>query len=170
MTELPFIMDDRRFGIVPRESGRSPHDHGLTVKETPFEFLALQAVVDVTPIAPEKVVPPSGGLNTKTNTVPGCAMSAAVTAASNCWLLTKVVTRGEPFHFTTEPWRKSSPLTVRTNWLPPAVALTGETDAMDGAGGQLPQDSAAHSVIASIAKTGDLVTVAIGLHLRQAGG
>jgi hypothetical protein len=60
-----------------------PRDHGLTVKDKPFEFFAPHAVVVVTPIAPEKVVPPSGGLNTKTNTVPGCAMSAAVTAASN---------------------------------------------------------------------------------------
>jgi len=57
------------------------HTHGLTVKETPFEFFEPHNVVDVGPIAPEKVVPPpSGGLNTNTNTVPGCAMSAAVTA------------------------------------------------------------------------------------------
>jgi hypothetical protein len=38
-----------------------------------LEFLPLHEVVDVTPIAPERVVPPSGGLNTNTNTVPGCA-------------------------------------------------------------------------------------------------
>jgi hypothetical protein len=78
-----------------------PHNHCLMVKETPFEFLPLHALVDATPIALEtNVVPPSGGLSTKTNTVPGCAMSLAVTEAINCWLLTKLVTRGEPFQFT----------------------------------------------------------------------
>ena len=58
--------------------------YGLMVYETPFEFLPLHVVVDIIPIAPERlVVPPSGGLNTRTSTVPGCAMSAAVIAATN---------------------------------------------------------------------------------------
>ncbi len=54
------------------------------MKETAFEFLPLHEVVEVTPMPPEtKVVPPSGGLNANTTTVPGCAMSAAVMAANS---------------------------------------------------------------------------------------
>src|SRR5213593_2297577 len=71
-------------------------DHELIVKETTFEFLPLHAVAEINPIPPEtKVVPPSGGLNTKTSTVPGCAMSVAVTVATNRRLLVNVVTRNE---------------------------------------------------------------------------
>lgn len=63
---------------------QDPRDHGLTVKETAFEFLPLHAVVDVMPMAPEtEVMLPSGGLNTEISTVPGCAMSAAVIAANS---------------------------------------------------------------------------------------
>jgi len=66
----------------------------LIVKETTFEFLPLHAVAEINPIPPEtKVVPPSGGLNTKTSTVPGCAMSVAVTVATNRRLL---VMAGKP--------------------------------------------------------------------------
>ena len=57
--------------------------HGLIVKGTVFEVLPLQKVTKLNPIAPETmVVPPSGGLKTNTNTVPGCAMSVAVIAAT----------------------------------------------------------------------------------------
>jgi len=53
------------------------------VNDTAFELLPLHAVVEISPTPPEtKVVPPSGGLNTKTSTVPGCAMSVAVTVAA----------------------------------------------------------------------------------------
>jgi hypothetical protein len=63
---------------------RCTRGHGLTVKDTALDVLPLQEVVDITPIPPEtKVVPPSGGLTTKTATVPGCAMSAAVTTADS---------------------------------------------------------------------------------------
>jgi hypothetical protein len=78
-----------------------------------------------------------------------------------------VVTRKEPFQLTTESWRKSLPLTVSRNWLPPAVALLGEMEVMDGAGGQVPQDRTATSVIASTDMRGNLGSLAIGLHLRQ---
>src|SRR6266566_7516845 len=85
-------------------------DHGLIVKETTFEFLPLHAVAEINPIPPEtKVVPPSGGLNTKTSTVPCCAMSVAVTVATNRRLLVNVVTRNELFQLTTESRRKSLP-------------------------------------------------------------
>ena len=92
------------------------------MNDTAFELLPLHAVVEINPIPPEtKVVPPSGGLNTKTSTVPGCAMSVAVTVATNRRLLVNVVTRNELFQLTMESRRKSLPLTVSRNWLPPAV-------------------------------------------------
>ena len=63
------------------------------MNEVAFEFFPLHVVVDIAPIAPEtEVMPPCGGLNTKTSTVPGCAMFVAVMAATNSWLLTKLVT------------------------------------------------------------------------------
>ena len=54
------------------------------MKETAFESLPLQLVIVPIPIAPEtEVVFVSGGLSTKTSTIPGCAISAAVTVAFN---------------------------------------------------------------------------------------
>ena len=54
------------------------------MKETAFESLPLHLVMVPMPIAPEKEgVFVSGGLNTNTSTIPGCAMSAAVIAAPN---------------------------------------------------------------------------------------
>ena len=77
--------------------------HGPIVKETVFESLPLQLVMVPIPIAPEtEVVLVPGGLNTSTSTIPGCAISAAVIAAFNWWLLTNVVTRKEPFQLTDE--------------------------------------------------------------------
>ncbi|MGA9259914.1 MAG: hypothetical protein WBV98_25220 [Candidatus Sulfotelmatobacter sp.] len=138
------------------------------MKETAFEFFPPHEVVDIAPIAPEtEVMPPSGGLNTKTNTVPDCAMSVVVMAATNSWLLMNFVTRKEPFQLTTESLRKSLPLTVNKNWLPPAVALLGEIEVMDGTGGQFPQDRTVTSMIASTGMRAHLGTLAIGLHLRQ---
>jgi hypothetical protein len=80
-----------------------------------------------------------------------------------------VVTRNELFQLTTESRRKSLPLTVSRNWLPPAVALLGESEVMDGAGGQVPQDTAAASVIVSTTRTGNLVSRPLGMHLGHAG-
>jgi len=59
------------------------------------------------------------------------------------------------------------PLTVSTNWLPPATALLGEIEVMDGAGSQVPQDTTIASVIASMDTRANLGALAIGLHLRQ---
>ena len=73
-----------------------------------------------------------------------------------------MVTRNELFQLTTESRRKSLPLTVNKNWLPPADVLLGDKEAMDGAGGQVPQDTAAASVIVSTTRTGNLALVAIG--------
>jgi len=89
-------------------------------------------------------------------------MSVAVTVATNRRLLVNVVTRNELFQLTMESRRKSLPLTVSRNWLPPAVALLGESAVMDGTGGQVPQDTAAASVIVSTTRTGNLALVAIG--------
>ena len=90
--------------------------YGSIVKDTAFEFLPLHGVIEPVPIAPEtNVVPPFGGVNTNTNTVPGWAISAAVIAASNWRLLMNVVTRKEPFQLTTESRRKSLPFTVKRN-------------------------------------------------------
>jgi hypothetical protein len=89
-------------------------------------------------------------------------MSVAVTVATNRRLLVNVVTRNELFQLTMESPRKSLPLTVSGNWLPPAVALLGESEVMDGAGGQVPQDTAAASMIVSTTRTGNLVLAAIG--------
>ncbi|HWO38214.1 MAG TPA: hypothetical protein VNO32_56285 [Candidatus Acidoferrum sp.] len=59
--------------------------YDLIVNEVAFEFFPPHVVVDIAPIAPEtEVMPPRGGLNTKTSTVPGCAMFVAVMAATNC--------------------------------------------------------------------------------------
>jgi hypothetical protein len=146
------------------------HHYGVIVNETPFELLPTHEVVDITPIAPEtNVVPPCGGLKTETSTVPACVMSLAVMAATNCRLLTKVVTREEPFQTTTESRRKSLPLTVSKNWLLPEVALLGESEVTDGAGGHVPQDKAATSMIAITDVRANLGALAIGLHLRQTG-
>jgi hypothetical protein len=89
----------------------------------------------------------------------------AVMVATNSWLLMNVVTRKEPFQLTTESRWKSLPLTVSRNWLPPAVALLGEIEVMDGAGGQVPQDTTIAS--ASTDMRANLDALAIGLHLRQ---
>jgi hypothetical protein len=50
--------------------------------------------------------------------------------------LTELGVKEEPLKVTSEELRKSLPLMVKVNWLPPAVALLGEIELMDGAGGQ----------------------------------
>src|SRR5260370_28106591 len=56
---------------------------------------------------------------------------------------------------------------VNRNWLPPAVALVGEMDVMNGKG-QVPQDSPmTASAIASAAKAGGLAILAIGFGLPK---
>ena len=58
--------------------------HGLIVNATAFESLPVHPMTNVFPMAPETdVVFPLGGLNTRTSTDPGVAMSAAVIAAAN---------------------------------------------------------------------------------------
>lgn len=140
------------------------------MKETTFESPpAHVGVVVGTPVGlVTVVVPVCGGLSTITCNVPTFAMSAAGMVAVNCWLLTKVVANEEPFKYTIEVVRKSFPLMVNVNWPLPAVALLGEMEATDGAGGQA-QDVAVASAIKSTYKTGDLAGITIGAHLQQTG-
>ena len=49
-------------------------------------------------------------------------------------LLTKLVVRSDPFHRTTDPETNPEPLTVSVKARPPAVALDGESEVIDGAG------------------------------------
>ncbi len=72
--------------------------------------------------------PPGDGLLTLTPAVPDVAISAAVIAAVNCPLLTKVVVRGDPFHCTLEVDMKLDPLTVRLKLAPPAAVLVGDNE------------------------------------------
>jgi hypothetical protein len=53
------------------------------------------------------------GPDTKTVADPGEAMSAYVIAALSCVVLTKVVGRGAPFQFTTNPFTKFVPVTSK---------------------------------------------------------
>jgi len=110
-------------------------DHGLIVNANTFESLPVHPMTNVFPMAPETdVVFPLGGLNTSTSTDPGAAMSAAVIAASSCWLLRKLVTRNEPFQLTKESRRKLLPLSVSRNWFPPAGVLFGAIELIKGRG------------------------------------
>jgi len=55
---------------------------------------------------------------------------------------------------------------VNTNALPPALALLGESEVIDGAPGQ-EQDTAVASAITSTHKTDDLAAVALGVRRWQ---
>jgi hypothetical protein len=137
----------------------------LTVKETAFESLpphvSLDVSVVVVPSMVLVVVPLSGGLSTRTCNVPACAMLVAGIVAVNWWLLTKLVDREEPLKSTIEVLLKPLPLMVNVNSLPPAVALAGEIEVMDGVDEQL-HDTPAASTITSKHKTDDLSAVSIG--------
>jgi hypothetical protein len=71
------------------------------------------------------VPPPGEELTAVTLAVPAEAMSAAVIAAVNCVLLTKVVVRLDPFHRIVELLRKLVPFTVSVNAAPPATMEVG---------------------------------------------
>ena len=72
-----------------------------------------------------EVPPPGPGLTTVTNAVPTWALSEAGMAARNCEPLTIVVTRGLPFHVTTEPGTNPVPLTVSVKSGPPGMVQVG---------------------------------------------
>src|SRR6266700_3881202 len=81
-----------------------------------------------------EVPPPGAGLNTVIWAVPAVPISLPRMAAVNCVLLTKVVDRLEPFHWTMEPETKFEPLTVSVNAVPPTIALEGDEEVIDGTG------------------------------------
>src|SRR6185295_8834502 len=89
----------------------------------PRLFLATVLIVNVTAF---DVCPPRKGLNTVTWAVPAVATSLAEIDAVNWVLLTKVVGRVTPFHWTTEPLQKFVPVNVRVKPAPPP--LFGETE------------------------------------------
>ena len=69
--------------------------------------------------------PPGLGLTTVTVAVDGEEMSEARMAPVSWDLLTKVVARGLPFHFTVEPATNPVPFTVRVNPAPPGAVASG---------------------------------------------
>jgi hypothetical protein len=71
------------------------------------------------------VPPPGLGLTTVTEAVPMLAMSEARMLAVSRELLTKVVVRGLPFHFTTEPETNPVPFTVSVNPAEPGLTASG---------------------------------------------
>lgn len=63
-------------------------------------------------------------------------MPVAGIVATNWWLLTKVGVKGAPLKANIVLLLKLLPLMVNVNWLPPAAALLGEIEVIDGAGWQ----------------------------------
>jgi hypothetical protein len=74
-----------------------------------------------------------------------------------------------PFHTTTELALKLPPFTVKVKPAPPAVALAGEIELIDGVDGQ-EQETAGSKKTANAPRRDDLFIVAIGVHFRQASG
>lgn len=104
--------------------------------------------------------PVLGGLSTRTRYVPDVAMLEAGIVAVNCWLLTKLGVKMVPLNSTVELLRKSFPLMVNVKSPPPALALLGEIDAIDG-GCEQAQDTPIASVIASAHTTDSLAAIAM---------
>jgi hypothetical protein len=78
----------------------------------------------------------------------------------SCLLLTNAVVRLAPFHTTTASLLKLPPFTVRLNPAPPAVALLGESELIDGVDGQ-EQETAGSKEIANAPKRANLFMVVI---------
>jgi hypothetical protein len=78
--------------------------------------------------------------------------------AVSWWLLTSVDVTGVPFHTNTELLPKLPPFTVRTKSGPPAVALLGEIELIEGVEGQ-EQETRKSRQIANAHKIGDLFVV-----------
>ena len=80
------------------------------------------------------VPPPGGGLTTVTSLVASSARLEEGTAADSCMLLTKVVAKFAPFHWTTEVRMKFVPLTMRGKPALPSTAVVWLNMLMVGAG------------------------------------
>ena len=85
-------------------------------------------------VKPFEVPPPGVGLNTVTWALPACPISTLVMLACSWLLLTKLVVRLLPFHFTTEPAIKLVPFTVKVKPASPADALLGVSPLRVGTG------------------------------------
>jgi hypothetical protein len=90
----------------------------------------LLIVTVVAAVAP----PPGAAFTTVTGYVPATAKSAAGTIAVIWVELTNVVTRGTPFHTTTDPATKFVPARFMVNAEAPATAVVGETEPRVGSG------------------------------------
>ena len=75
-------------------------------------------------------------MNTVIVAVSSPATSFAVTVAVNAVLLTNMVGRSTPSQRTTEPEKKFCPVTLRTNPVEPAEALSGFIEVIDGTGNE----------------------------------
>ena len=110
----------------------------VTVTLAPVVALVVSTVsVGAEPIVTSRlfdVPPPGAGEKTLTLATPAVAMSAAPIAALSCVLLTNVVGRELPFHFTTEDDTKPVPFTVSVKAGPATVTCAGDSEATDGTG------------------------------------
>ena len=108
---------------------KSPTAAETVLKPTPKSVWALSPIEELGIVTSKKVTfempPPELGLTTATEAVPALAMSDARMLAFNCELLTKVVVRALPFHFTNAPETKPVPLTVNVNPAPPGLTASG---------------------------------------------
>jgi hypothetical protein len=86
-------------------------------------------------VIPFPVMHPLGtGFVTVTVTFATAAMSAGEIDAVSPFVPTKVLVRGLPFHCTTEQGNKLLPFTERMKAAPPAAALEGASEPIDGTG------------------------------------
>jgi len=137
MNPEPFTVSVNAAPPAPVLEGESEVTVGtglLTVKVTVFE-----------------VPPPDAGLKTATWAGPPVPMSLAGIEALSCMLLTNVVARLLPFHCNTELEMNPEPFTVSVNAAPPAAALLGESDVMEGCGGADPPHAARQKKMPKVA-------------------
>jgi hypothetical protein len=107
-----------------------------------------------------ELAPPVAGVATTIDAVPTEAMSAAVMVALSCVALRTAVARLLAFHCTTEHGRKLLPVTANVNPVVPAVALTGETEAMTAVGSAPGADTEKLTEL-EVAEAVDTVTAAV---------
>jgi hypothetical protein len=120
MNPVPMILSTAPASLVVIVEGEAPVITGLGL------LMANVAALEVPP--------PGPGLVTVTCAVPADARSACVMVAVNCVLLTNVVARSEPFHFTEDALMNPEPLSVKVAAALPVIALVGANVPIFGAG------------------------------------
>lgn len=100
--------------------------------EAGFRLVIVGVGIVMEKLVAVDVLPPE--FATVTLALPPLAISAAITVAVNCVLLTNVVVSPVPFHCTVAPERKPVPLTVSMKSDPPAFAEVGLRLLMVGVG------------------------------------